>query len=59
MKEKIELMAYIFITPFVVSASIEFLPTWLSWPISMLGAMTWIGALLMLQERKNDSTKNI
>jgi len=58
MKQKIELMASVFILPFVVSASIEFLPGWLSWPISVLSAMIWVGSLMLIQE-KNDSTKNI
>jgi len=54
MKEKIQTLLYIFVTPFVVSASIEFLPGWLSWPIAVLGGMMWFGALILLQEKKKD-----
>jgi hypothetical protein len=51
MKDKIQTALYIFVTPFVVSVSIEFLPGWLSWPISILGGMLWIGSLILLQKQ--------
>lgn len=54
MTEKNQIVAYIMITPFVVSASVEFLPRWLSAPIGMLGAMLWLGSLFMLLDKKND-----
>lgn len=54
MKEKNQIVAYIMITPFVVSASAEFLPRWISAPIGMLGVMIWMGALFMLLDKKND-----
>jgi hypothetical protein len=38
--------------PFVISASIEFLPAWLYWPISILCGMTWFGALVNLKDGK-------
>ena len=37
--------------PFVVSASFEFLPAWLYWPIALIGGMEWFGACLMLVEK--------
>jgi len=52
MKDKIVTLLCIFVIPFVVSASIEFLPGWLSWPISILGGMVWVGSLCLLQEKK-------
>ena len=52
MKDKPMTLLYIFGIPFVVSAAIEFLPGWLSWPVSILGGMIWFGSLFMLQEKK-------
>ena len=54
MTEKNQAVAYIMITPFIVSASVEFLPRWISAPIGMLGAMLWLGSLMMLMDEKND-----
>jgi hypothetical protein len=54
MTEKNQIVAYIMITPFVVSAAAEFLPRWISAPIAVLGAMLWLGALFMLLDKKND-----
>ena len=50
MKNKLMTLIYILVTPFVVSASIEFLPGWLSWPISILGGMVWLGSLILLEK---------
>ena len=54
MTKKNQIVAYIMITPFVVSASAEFLPRWISAPIAGLGAILWLGALFMLSDEKND-----
>lgn len=54
MNEKNQAVAYIMITPFIVSASLEFLPKWLSVPILMIGIMLWMGALFMLMDKKHD-----
>lgn len=54
MKNKTSIALYLFVTPFVVSASIEFLPGWLSWPISTLGGMVWIGSFCLLTGKKDD-----
>jgi hypothetical protein len=40
----------IVIVPFVVSASIEFLPSWLYLPICLIGGMIWLGACAILAE---------
>jgi hypothetical protein len=37
--------------PFVISASIEFLPSWLHFPIALLGGITWFGACLIVAEK--------
>lgn len=54
MSSKLKVMLYILFTPFVVSAAIEFLPGWLSWPTTILGVMVWFGALGLLSEIKHD-----
>jgi len=54
MTKKNQIVAYIMITPFVVSASAEFLPRWISAPIAVLGTMIWLGALLMLSDETHD-----
>ena len=51
-----------FSLPFVMSASIEFLPQWLSWPIGVIAAMFWVGTIVEIQnydktEEKEDETK--
>ena len=43
---------HIIILPFVVSASFEFLPAWLYWPIALIGGMAWLGACAMLIEKE-------
>ena len=44
---------HIIILPFVISAAVEFLPAWVYWPIGLLGAMAWIGACAILNEKEN------
>jgi len=43
---------HIIILPFVVSASFEFLPAWLYWPIALISGMAWLGACAMLIEKE-------
>jgi len=43
---------YIITLPFVISAAIEFLPVWVSWPIAFLGGMAWFGACVILIEKE-------
>ena len=38
--------------PFAISAAVEFLPAWLYWPTSLLWAMAWIGACVILAEKE-------
>ena len=39
--------------PFVMSASIEFLPAWVHFPICLIGGMAWIGACMILSEKED------
>ena len=59
MKKSTELMAMFLTLPFVASASIEFLPAWLSIPICVIAAMFWLGTCLMIKDHKkeDDETK--
>ena len=45
---------WIFGLPFVISASVEFLPFWLSAPIVILGTLQWGGACITLVELKKE-----
>jgi len=42
---------HIIFLPFVISASIEFLPDWLHFPIALIGGMAWFGACLIVAEK--------
>ena len=63
MKEGTRLMLLFVSMPFVVSASIEFLPQWLSWPIGVIATMFWVGTLREIQDyniktdKEKDETK--
>lgn len=52
MKNKLLPLIHIFVTPFAVSAAIEFLPGWVSWPIAVLGGILWFGSLIMLSNEE-------
>ena len=61
MKKSTQLGLMFFSLPFVMSASIEFLPQWLSWPIGVIAAMFWVGTIVEIQnydktEEKEDET---
>lgn len=51
MTRKNRAVLHVIFLPFAISASFEFLPAWLYWPILILGGMSWIGALLILAEK--------
>ena len=55
MKKSTELGLMFFSMPFVVSASLEFLPAWLSWPTALIAGMFWVGVLGQIHEY--DKTK--
>ena len=38
--------------PFAISAAVEFLPAWIYWPTSLLCAMAWLGACVILAEKE-------
>ena len=60
MKESTRLMLLFLSMPFVMSASIEFLPPWLSWPVGVIAAMFWVGTLLEIRDydTKTDKVKD-
>jgi len=51
MTKKRRAYLHIITLPFVISASIEFLPAWLYWPTSLICAMAWFGAGVILAEK--------
>jgi len=56
MTKKQSAYLHIIILPFVVSASFEFLPAWVHWPVALIGGMAWVGACVILVEKeKHDS----
>ena len=54
MSKRTQMNLWIFGLPFVISASVEFLPFWLSAPIVILGTMQWAGACITLIELKKE-----
>jgi len=44
--------AYVYLLPFIVCAAIAFLPWWIYGPITLLGTMMWLGAFIILSEKK-------
>lgn len=52
MTRKTKAYLHIISLPFVISASFEFLPAWLYWPIALIGGMAWLGACAMLIEKE-------
>jgi len=56
-KQKKSLL-HIIILPFVVSASFEFLPAWLYWPLAIVCGMVWVGACLILADDKGEKPCN-
>ena len=53
MSKRTQMGLWIFGLPFVISAALEFLPQWLSFPILLLGTMQWLGACVTLTELKD------
>lgn len=50
MSKKTKLGLEIIFIPFIISASIEFLPTWLYVPVIFIGSMFWLGACILLSK---------
>lgn len=46
------LFGIITLTPFITFAVIHFAPWWVSTPFTILAAIWWFGALLLLQSRE-------
>jgi len=51
MREKIELLAMFTIVPFIATASVQFLPWWVSAPIVLICVVVWIGTMAMIGEK--------
>ena len=51
MTKKQRAYLHIITLPFVISATVEFLPAWLYWPTSLICAMAWFGAGVILAEK--------
>lgn len=49
-QEKIINLAIVIIAPFIVTSSIEFLPWWLSAPISFVTFLFWLGTMKQITE---------
>jgi len=54
MKKSTDLMLKFLTLPFVVSASMEFLPEWLAIPIAVISGMFWLGVLVQIGEYKKE-----
>ncbi len=50
MTKKQKAYLHIITLPFVISAAVEFLPAWIYWPTSLICAMAWVGACVILTE---------
>ena len=59
MKKSTELMTMFIAMPYLVGASMEFLPTWLAMPTCLIAVMFWLGTCLMIKDHKkeDDETK--
>ena len=57
MSKRNQMVLWIFGLPFFISAAIEFLPAWVSWPIAFLGAMQWLGAWVTLAELNKEKAE--
>jgi len=57
MKKSTELMATFLTLPFVASASIEFLPTWLAMPTFVIAVIFWMGNLVQIMDYKREDDK--
>jgi ABC-type microcin C transport system permease subunit YejE len=49
-QDKLIALGIVIVGPFVVTASIEFLPWWLSAPIVLLTAIFWLGTMKQIGE---------
>jgi len=57
MKKTTEMGLYFLGLPFAISASIEFLPQWVSMPISVIAGMLWFGTLIQIFNHDFDKDK--
>jgi hypothetical protein len=57
MSKRTQMCLWILGLPFVISAALEFLPKWLSFPVLLLGIMQWLGACITLTELKGKNNE--
>lgn len=60
MKKTTELGLYFLGLPFVISASVEFLPQWVAVPIFLIAGLVWLGVFIQITKyegEKKDETK--
>ena len=50
--EKIIALGTVTVGPFVVGAALEFLPTWLSFPMTFIVSIFWLGTMVQIGEYK-------
>jgi hypothetical protein len=50
--EKIIALGTVIVGPFVVGAALEFLPTWLSFPMTFVVSIFWLGTMGQIAEYK-------
>lgn len=55
--EKRSLVAIVMLTPFAVSAALEFLPAWIAVPFTVVSAIMWFGSMLMIKDDKEEKTE--
>lgn len=46
----------VFVNPFIAFAGIEFLPWWISTPLTFLLALLWMGSIYMFAEAHKNET---
>lgn len=51
LRRKQILFAAIMLTPFVIFAVIAFAPWWVSTPFAIVGALYWLGCVILLGEK--------
>jgi hypothetical protein len=51
-QEKLIALGIVIVGPFVISASLEFLPAWLSMPTTLLVSIFWLGTMGQIGEYK-------
>jgi len=51
-EDKLIALGIVIVGPFVVGAALEFLPTWLSFPMTFIVSIFWLGTMVQIGEYK-------